>query len=312
MMPDASDVPARVLAPHQSCEVWIFNAATGQSRLVFATSEILLEAPNWAAGGSLILNGEGGLWRLALDGTALERISLQGIPDLNNDHVLDPDGDHAFVSANDWNIYRVPLAGGAATLVTSAPEVPEVMHFLHGVSPDGRRLAFIGLRPEGENWWARADVFTMTASGEDYRQLTSGPGAADGCEYSADGEWIYFNSEQFDGHAQIARMRADGTDVEQLTFDDRVNWFPHVSASGRAVYLSYPPDTEGHPADLPVELRLVDLDEWTEPVTVARIEGGQGSINVNSWSPEGDSFAFVAYPFAPRRRDDGEAVQSNG
>lgn len=299
----ASEIPLRALREGQSCEVWIYDAAAGEGRLIFSTAEILLEAPNWSADGALILNGEGGLWRMSIDGSSLERIPLRGLPDLNNDHVLDPDGAHAFVSANDWNIYRVPLSGGDATLVTIAPEVAGVMHFLHGVSPDGLRLAFIGLQPDGDNWWARADVFTMSVDGGDYRQLTFGPGAADGSEYSPDGRWIYFNTEAFDGHAQIARMRVDGSDLKQLTFDERVNWFPHLSASGRAVYLSFPPGTQGHPADLPVELRLVEADEWTEATTIAQFDGGQGSINVHSWSPDATSFAYVAYPLASAGAD---------
>jgi hypothetical protein len=63
-----------------------------------------------------------------------------------------------------------------------------------------------------------------------------------------------------------------------------------------AVYLSFPPGTAGHPADLPVELRLVRDSRWAEPEVVVRLDGGQGTINVNSWSPDGKKFAYVDYP----------------
>jgi Tol biopolymer transport system component len=130
--------------------------------------------------------------------------------------------------------------------------------------------------------------------------LTATPHAEDGPEYSPEGRWIYFNTEQFSdrpGHAQIARMRPDGSALEQLTFDDNVNWFPHVSPDGTsAVYLRYPPGTQGHPADLDVSIQLVQ-DDWRAPTLVAELVGGQGTINVNSWAPNADRFAFIDYPY---------------
>jgi Tol biopolymer transport system component len=137
------------------------------------------------------------------------------------------------------------------------------------------------------------------ASGED-RVLVNGDGPEDGSEYSIDDQWIYFSTENFSsspGHAQIARARRDGSDFEQLTFDDQVNWFPHQSLDGQFwVYLSYPTGTIGHPADLPVRLKLVRNDDWKNAETVVELLGGQGTINVNSWSPNGNKFAYVAYP----------------
>jgi Tol biopolymer transport system component len=143
------------------------------------------------------------------------------------------------------------------------------------------------------------DIFLMPSEGGESVQLTHGPGHSDGAEFSPDGAWIYFNTEMFStrpGHAQIARMRTDGSGLEQLTFDDRVNWFPHLAPTGeRALYLSYPPGTVGHPENRQVDIRLVDHD-WSSPTIVASLLGGQGTINVNSWSPDGLRFAFVAYP----------------
>lgn len=293
--------PVRRLRPGQTCEVWTYRVSDGERRLRLRTTNLLLEAPNWTLDGTaLVLNGAGVLWRLNLADGALETIAIGGVPDLNNDHVLSPDGRHIYVSANDWHIYRAPLHGGQAERVSSAPGTDGLLHFLHGVDPLDERLAFIGLQPDGQDWWARADVFTMLTRGGGYRRLTNGPGAADGCEFSPDGRWIYFNTEAFDGHAQIARMRADGSHPEQLTYDERVNWFPHLAPRGPyAVYLSYPPGTQGHPADHDVRLMLVEDGHWQAPRTVAELHGGQGTINVPSWAPDGDSFAYVAYPTSP-------------
>jgi Tol biopolymer transport system component len=292
-------VEARTLAPDQLTCVWTYSIAEESTRGVLRTNQVLLEAPNWTASG-LLLNGAGVLWMLGIDGS-LASIAIPGLPVLNNDHVPDPDGEHVYLSANDWHIYRAPLAGGVARRVTGESGIPGLMHFLHGVSPDGSELAFIGLEPEGDNWWARASVFTMSTTGTSYRKLTDGAAPADGCEYSPDGQWIYFNTEQFDGHAQIARMRTDGTEVEQLTFDENVNWFPHISPDGmKAAYIAFPPGTSGHPADVWVDINVVDLPDWGSARNIAHVFGGQGSFNVNSWSPDSSAFAYVSYPSEKR------------
>ena len=76
-----------------------------------------------------------------------------------------------------------------------------------------------------------------------------------------------------------------------------VDWFPHLSPDGtRAAYLAYPPGTSGHPADLWVAVMVVEGDAWGQAKFAARLFGGQGTINVNSWSPDNRRFAYVAYP----------------
>lgn len=290
--------PPRALGPGQRCVVMVADAATGASRVVYETTDLLLEAPNWSAEGRLILNGDGVLWSLDPEQGTLERIAIEGVPHLNNDHVLSPDGTTVLVSANDWHLYEAPLAGGVARRIS--PDHDGRMHFLHGVSPDGQTLAYIGLQPAPGDWWARAEVFTIRVDGTGDTRLAAGGSPADGSEFSPDGAWIYFNTEAFTrtpGHAQIARMRPDGSGVERLTDDARVDWFPHLAPDGgRAVYLSYPAGTIGHPADLDVELRLVEGGDWRAATTIASLYGGQGTINVNSWAPDSRRFAYVAYP----------------
>ncbi|MEV6347517.1 hypothetical protein [Actinoplanes sp. NPDC051851] len=263
------------------------------STLLHTGTTTLFEAPNWTPSDELILNGDGLLWSLPADGSADPRqIPLSGVPELNNDHVLSPDGVSIYLSANDWHLYRAPLAGGEARRITSGTSR---MHFLHGVSPDDAVLAYVGIDQQD---WSTASVWTVHTDGTHGTRLTAPGGVDDGPEFTPDGEWIYFNTERFSPNAQIARIRPDGTALERLTVDDRVNWFPHVAPDGsRAVYLSYPPGTRGHPADLPVELRLVDADNWRTPHTAVALPGGQGTVNVNSWSPDSASFAYVDYPF---------------
>ncbi|ADJ48968.1 hypothetical protein AMES_7142 [Amycolatopsis mediterranei S699] len=292
-------VPLRRLRSGQRARIRVWDRRTGSVRTVFESRERLYEAPNWTADDRLLVNGDGMLWLLPADGSAPPReVPAAGLPEVNNDHVLAPDGATVFASTNDWHIWEVPLAGGTARRVTVDDGG---MHFLHGISPDGRRLGYVRLEPRGDDWWASATIHTVGLDGQDDVAVTTDPGPADGCEWTPDGAWIVFNTEQFSdtpGHAQLARVRPDGTEPEQLTFDERVNWFPHVAPTGDvAVYLSYPPGTTGHPADLRVELRLVSVKAWQEPATLVVLDGGQGTINVPSWAPDGTAFAFVDYPF---------------
>lgn len=296
-LPDASTIPARTLLPGQSTRIRVWDRASETIRTVFETSDRLFEAPNWTPDGRLVLNGDGLLWTLPVAGGEPTPIAAPGLPAVNNDHVLSPDGATVHASAYDFHIWAVPIAGGEPRRTT--PDDGS-LHFLHGVHPDGNRLAYVRLEPDGDDWWASATVHTIGVDGGDDTAVTTHPGPADGPEWTPDGAWILFNTEQFSdapGHAQLARVRPDGSDLEQLTADERVNWFPHVSPDGAVVvYLSFPPGTEGHPADKAVELRLVTSGAWSDPTTLAAFNGGQGTINVPSWAPDASAFAFVEYP----------------
>ncbi|MEC3854358.1 TolB family protein [Paenarthrobacter ureafaciens] len=295
----------RTLQPGQRCQVWIASI-TGESTLVYSTDDMLLEAPNWTLdGSSLILNGDGKLWTLDVPGDSPAKpveVPLSGIPDLNNDHVLAPDGTSIFLSANDGHIYRAALAGGPATRIT---EEDGTFHFLHGVSPDGKELAYVGI-PAGD-FTQPGRLMTIASDGGADARVDVASGHCDGPEYSPDGKWLYLNTESFSsipGHAQLARIRVDGSGFEKLLESDTVDWFPHLSPDGRfASYIQFPSGTEGHPADLPVAVVLVSTADWTTPLHTWPLFGGQGTLNVNSWSPDSGRFAFVAYPISDSTKD---------
>lgn len=287
----------RTLQPGQRCDVWIASVG-GEAEVVFSTEDLLLEAPNWTLdGGSLILNGDGKLWRLDVGGGSLEPVPLDGIPDLNNDHVLAPDGKGIFLSANDGHIYGTALDGGQAERIT---EDDGFFHFLHGVSPDGQELAYAGIQTGDFTQPGR--LMTIPADGGATASVDVGSGHCDGPEYSPDGKWLYLNTESFTslpGHAQLARVQVDGSGFERLLESETVDWFPHVSPDGRfASYLQFPRGTEGHPADLPVAVVLVSTGDWATPLHTWPLFGGQGTLNVTSWSPDSERFAFVAYPLS--------------
>jgi TolB protein len=295
--PEDLEIVPRRLLPGQIAEVWIADVGGGSAELAYATEALLLEAPNWAPDGrGLLLNGDGLLWRLHLGPEAeLRRVPIDDLPPINNDHVLDAERGLIYLSANDGHIYVAPIEGGTARRVTHDSGR---YHFLHGVSPDGATLAFVELQ--------RGDVAApgrlalISSAGGETHYPQAGSSHIDGPEYSPDGAWLYFNSEQFasrPGHAQLARVPAEGGRIERLVESETVDWFPHLSPNGKlANYISFPPGTLGHPPDLDVEVRLVPTADWRDVVWRFPLLGGQGTINVNSWSPDSDRFAFVAYP----------------
>jgi Tol biopolymer transport system component len=284
----------RTLNDGQKSQVWLGGPHLADPVLVLETDAMLVEAPNWSQDGtSLLINANGLLW--SLDVTADDpqpvAIDFDGLPEINNDHVLDPDGEHVFMSAMDGHVYRGAISGGAVECVT--PDDGK-WHFLHGVSPDGTRLAYVELGGFEEP--GRLAVMPLGGEAE---IIDTGEGHIDGPEFSPDGGWVYLNTEAFTetpGHAQLARI-GDSGDLERLVSSDTVDWFPHLSPDAAlAAYIAFPLGTLGHPADLDVEVRLVATSDWSRIIGRYPLFGGQGTINVNSWAPDSARFAFVAYP----------------
>jgi TolB protein len=277
--------------------VWTAAVDSGSAELAYSTDALLLEAPNWAPdGGGLLLNGDGLLWRLNLEPEAdLKPVPVADLPPINNDHVIDVKRGLIYLSADDGHIYVAPLEGGTAKRVTHDSSC---YHYLHGVSPDGAMLAFVEIQRADLS--APGRLALISSAGGKTHYPPAGSSHLDGPEYSPDGAWLYFNTEEFasrPGHAQLARMPAEGGPMERLVESDSVDWFPHLSPDGHlASYISFPPGTLGHPADLDVEVRLVVTSDWGNVVYRIPLFGGQGTINVNSWSPDSSRFAFVAYP----------------
>ena len=287
----------RSLLDGQVSQLISINSDGSDRRVLFEANEII-EAPNWTPDGRhLIVNAGGELWRFAADGSGVpEKLDTGHLRGLNNDHVLSPDGATIYVSDDDGHLYALPVTGGTPRRVSNPHATPH-HYYLHGISPDGATLAYVAV--EGPAGQKRINIFTIPAAGGPDTRLTDVSYPNDGPEYSPDGAWIYFNSERDatrPGHAQCYRMRPDGTGIEQLTADERVNWFPHVSPDGQSVvFISYPPGTTGHPPNKDVILRFMQPDGSGQRDIVAFL-GGQGTINVNSWAPDSRRFAYVAYP----------------
>ena len=251
------------------------------------------EAPNWMRDSrAFLFNRNGHIERLAVDSDQPVTIDTGFATRCNNDHGISPDATQLAISDNsqeDHNslVYIVPITGGAPRRITQKSP-----SYWHGWSPDGKTLAFVGQR-NGE-----FDIYTIPAAGGEETRLTTAKGLDDGPEYSPDGKYIYFNSERT-GHMQIWRMHPDGSEQEQVFSDEFNNWFPHISPDGQwMVFLTYRADVTGHPENKDVMLRLMLLSD--KKITVlARLFGGQGTINVPSWSPDSKHLAFVSYLLIP-------------
>jgi TolB protein len=275
------------------------------------------EAPNWMPDGkTLLFNRNGRIEKIPVTGGTPQVLDTGMATRCNNDHLISPDGTQLGVSDNSQQdhqslVYLVPIGGGTPQRITEKSP-----SYLHGWSPDGNTLAFVGER-NGD-----FDIYTIPAAGGEETRLTTAKGLDDGPEYTRDGKYIYFNSERT-GHMQIWRMRGDGSQQEQLTFGEENDWFPHISPNDEwMVFLTYDKSVSGHPENKDVMLRLMSLKQSplsqklpkettnvnalgasfkdAKITVLAKLFGGQGTINVPSWSPDGSQLAFVSYQLVPK------------
>ena len=261
-------------------------------RTVLKEFEDVIEAPNWTHDGRfLVYNSLGKIYTYDLKNDDISCIDSGFATFCNNDHVLSPDGRQIAVSHHSpedshSRIYRLPLAGGQPTQVTEKGP-----SYLHGWSPDGKQFAYCAERG------GQYDIYTISVDGGAETQLTNLPGLDDGPEYSPDGKYLWFNSTRT-GLMQVWRMGTDGSSPTHMVQEEANCWFPHVSPDGKwVVYVAYkkgdvaPGD---HPANKNVEIRLVPSDGGASK-TLVKLFGGQGTMNVNSWSPDSRRIAFVSY-----------------
>jgi TolB protein len=268
------------------------TVASGDRHIVYSVAGHF-EAPNWTRdGAAFIFNANGRIQRLPVAGGQPQSIDTGFAVHCNNDHGISPDGKTLAISDQSLGdhqsiIYLLPITGGTPRRITQKSP-----SYWHGWSPDGKTLAYPGQR-NGE-----FDIYTISTEGGEEKQLTTAIGLDDGPEYTPDGKYIYFNSVRT-GRMQIWRMHPDGSAQEQVTSDDLNNWFPHISPDGKLlVFLSYGQEVEGHPENKDVMLRIVPLKDDTvdgKIEVLTKLFGGQGTINVPSWSPDSKELAFVSY-----------------
>jgi TolB protein len=268
----------------------VMDVETGQRNLL-ASAEGSWQAPNWTPDGkTLIYNASGKLYNFDIATAKSTVLNTDFATTNNNDHVLTFDGKQIAIShhAKETNgqsmVYTLPIEGGVPKLITSKSP-----SYLHGWSPDNKFLIYTGQRKDG------FDIYKISKDGGKEVRLTTAPGLDDGSEYSSDGKYIYFCSTRT-GTMQVWRMDPDGKNQTQLTFDDLNNWFPHVSPDNKwLVFISFPKEVpaDKHPFYERVYIRLMPA-AGGEPKVISYVYGGQGTMNVPSWSPDSKKIAFIS------------------
>jgi TolB protein len=269
----------------------VMDVETGQRKILHSAPNSL-QAPNWTRDGkSLVYNAEGALYKYDFKDGKIATLNTGFANQNNNDHVLSFDGkwvaiSHHLGEKRTSTIYTLPITGSDHP--TKITDETKGHSWLHGFSPDGKKLIFTGQR---NNVY---DIWTVDIDTKKETQLTETATLDDGPEYTPDGKWIYFNSVRT-GSMKIWRMKADGSQEEQVTFDEYNDWFPHFSPDGKwMVYIAFPKDINPneHPFYKHVYLRIMPVSGGV-PRTIGYLYGGQGSINVHSWSPDSKKIAFV-------------------
>jgi TolB protein len=269
----------------------VMDVATGHRRILHSAPNSL-QAPNWTPDGKYLIYAEDGLLkRFEIATGNITTLNTGFAKANNNDHVLSFDGKMMGISHHVGprrisTIFTLPVGGADSPTQITADSAHS---YLHSWSPDGKKLIYTAQR-KGD--W---DIYAVDIASRKETRLTDGVTLDDGPEYSPDGKWIYFNSVRT-GTMKIWRMRPDGSQPEQITFDEYNDWFPHFSPDGKwIVYLSFPKDMDPttHPFYKKTYLRLMPAAGGV-PKTIAYIYGGQGTINVPSWSPDGKQVAFIS------------------
>jgi Tol biopolymer transport system component len=287
--------PAKDYRPYRDyigSHVEIMDVQTGLRKIVYSAPNSL-QAPNWSNDGKhLIYNSDGLLYKFDIASGKPTVLNSGFAKNNNNDHVLSFDGKQMAISNHVGykmisTIFTFPVTGSDNPIKITSEDSGH--SYLHGWSPDGKKLIFTGQRNN------QYDIWTIDIATKKETALTNSPVLDDGPEYTPDGKWIYYNSVRT-GTMKLWRMKPDGSNPEQITFDEYNDWFPHISPDGKwIVYIAFPKDINpsDHPFYKKVYLKLMPASGGV-PKTIAYLFGGQGTINVPSWSPDSKRIAFVS------------------
>lgn len=273
------------------CRMETMNVFDGKRKVIYIKDD-RFEAPNWMPDGKkLLFNMDGSLFTIPVEGGELKKINTGVANRNNNDHGISFDSKLLAISSshegNGSAIYVLPIEGGEPKRITALTP-----SYWHGWNPNNKEVVYVARRGEDNLF----NIYKASIKdGVEVPVTTFDFGLADGPEYSPNGKYIYYNGNQ-SGTMQIRRMKPDGTGNEQLTFDQYNNWFPHISPDGKwMVYISFPATipVNGHPSYKRVTLNLMPAAGGQSKV-IAYLYGGQGTINVPSWSPDSKHIAFVS------------------
>ncbi|MEQ9443424.1 MAG: hypothetical protein RIG62_30575 [Cyclobacteriaceae bacterium] len=267
------------------------NVLDGKRKVVFESSG-RIEFPTWTPDEQkLLFSMDRSLYTIPATGGTPQKFETDSLDGNHYDFGISPDGKMLAITSStdgiEHRVYVLPMEGGTARRLTE-----QSPSYWHGWSANGKEVYFVAQRDTN-----MYNIYKKPLKGGDEIQLTSvESGYTDGPEESPDGKYMYYNSNK-SGTMQLWRMKPDGTDPEQLTFDEYNDWFPHISPDGKWIaFLSYGSDvpSDAHPNYDRVSIRLMPASGGV-PRVIANLYGGQGSFNVPSWSPDSQQIALVSY-----------------
>ncbi|NQU86488.1 MAG: TolB family protein [Mariniphaga sp.] len=277
------------------CRLETMNVFDGKRKVIFEKPD-RFEAPNWMPDGNkLLFNMEGSIYKIPVESGSLEKLNTDFANRNNNDHGISFDGKLLAIShhrqglnGGGSSVYVLPLEGGTPELVTE-----DTPSYWHGWNPNNKEVVYVAQR-DGRQIY---DIYKNSIKGDKEVALTNNKEGehVDGCEFSPDGKWVYYNGSH-SGTMQLWRMKPDGSGREQVTFDEYNDWFPHISPDGKWIaFISFLTEVapNSHPSFKRVMLRLMPASGGA-PKVIAYLYGGQGAINVPSWSPDSKHIAFVS------------------
>jgi len=210
--------------PDQS-DLFVTNLdGSGLIRLTNTPSRVEGSA-SWSPDGTLIAYvgtyggaGAGTVWTMNPDGSDQRQITTSGEC---HQASFAPDGRIYFQAsrllATMDELYRVNVDGSGLAFVTNTADYHEGDA---RPSPDGRWLVFTR-KPKGAE--GGNNVWLMDLMAGEERQLTSSFGTCRSPVWSPDGIHIAFMSD-VDGDAELYVMRADGTEIVQITYNTITDW----------------------------------------------------------------------------------------
>ena len=253
-----------------------------------------IEAPNWLRDGSpLIYNSGGRIFRVPAPAGHPQAIDTGFATRCNNDHGVSPDGTcwRSATSRRDAGsrlIYTLPITGGTPG---------SSLRRAHRTGTAGR--------PTARRWlFAASAAASLTSTRFPSRaakrqRLTTAPGLDDGPEYSPDGR---FDLLQLRAHRHDANLADENRrQRSRAGHRRRIQQLVPASFTRRPVGWCFCRTRKMSPAtreNKDVTLRMMTLA--TKKIDVlGRFFGGQGTINVPCWSPDGRKIAFVTYQLVP-------------
>ncbi|MFA5907012.1 MAG: DPP IV N-terminal domain-containing protein [Desulfobacula sp.] len=149
------------------------------------------------------------------------------------------------------NIYEANPDGTELKPLTTGP----AYHAECAYSPDGSRIVY------ASNMDGSMNLYTMNADGSDTKQITYTTDCYNGGSFfSPDGHRVIFRADREKPHLlQIYAVSADGTQEQQLTSNQDVNWAPYWHPSGKII--AYTTSKHGHQH---YEIYLLNIDTGSE------------------------------------------------